>query len=140
MLGIFGGVYYLEQKVASLGDSIPGHAHQFDHVSVLLFGKVRVNWYYPDVLWKELERRGKTVRRTRSGSLEFQAPAAIPVFAGVMHDFVALSEGGFRLWCVHASRGTEGQVIGASELLHYLGDEEVVEKVWLEILKENGSV
>ena len=94
------------------GDVVNGHTHNFDHVTLVLAGAVRVRYH------KEVE--GVMVLQ---GYQEFHAPlkmhgdggqeAQILVKAGVHHEITAL-EDGTHCWCVFAHRDPDtGEVVEA---------------------------
>ena len=69
------------------GESTQGHAHTFDHITLLSTGKVTM-------------KHGKTVE-------EFTAPHLIVTKKGVEHEFIA-AESNTVLCCIHAIRDGEG--------------------------------
>ncbi len=71
----------------NIGDTHNGHVHNFDHLSVLSRGTVRVEF--------------------NSGMQEYSAPCIITVPKMVRHQFIAL-EAGTTLCCVHAVRDGVG--------------------------------
>jgi quercetin dioxygenase-like cupin family protein len=69
------------------GDSIVGHAHTFDHITLLA--------------------RGKVLMEANGEAKEHVAPKLIVTPKGVVHKFTALSIG-TTLCCVHAIRDGDG--------------------------------
>ena len=72
---------------AEAGESTQGHAHTFDHITLLSTGKVTM-------------KHGKTVE-------EFTAPHLIVTKKGVEHEFIA-EETNTVLCCIHAIRDGKG--------------------------------
>jgi len=77
---------------AKAGDSAPGHRHHFRHQSLLTNGRVRVC--------------------VDGVTTEYSAPKIIIIEKNKTHQFTAL-EDGTALWCVHAARDIEGEVLDA---------------------------
>lgn len=89
-LGYFGNIWVRQNYFEKSGDAHPGHKHNFDHVSLLASGKVRV---------------------TVEGfpPKEFTAPTFIVIKKEHNHHFEALEDG--TLWyCVFALRDIDGKV------------------------------
>ena len=89
-LGYFGNIWVRQNFIARAGDASEGHAHHFDHVSLLATGRVRVevDGYDPK---------------------EFTAPTFIMVKKEYIHKFTALEDN--TLWyCVFALRDLDGEV------------------------------
>jgi len=87
-LGYFGNIWVRQNYLEKAGEAHPGHKHNFDHVSLLASGKVRVtvDGYPPK---------------------EFSAPTFIVIKKEHNHHFEALEDG--TLWyCVFALRDVEG--------------------------------
>ncbi len=72
-LCLFGGVYIRTWVVADRGTLLPQHAHQFDHVSYIVSGVVRA--------WRGGELMG-----------DFAGPNALKIEAGVLHQFLTLTD------------------------------------------------
>ena len=89
-LGYFGNIWVRQNLLEKTGDSHPGHKHNFDHVSLLTSGKVRVTIKgYPPK--------------------EFTAPTFIVIKKEHTHTFEALADN--TLWyCVFALRDINGDV------------------------------
>jgi quercetin dioxygenase-like cupin family protein len=90
-LGFFGNIWVRQNVLQKAGDRHGGHKHEFDHVSLLTKGKVRVEveGYQPK---------------------EFTAPTFIIIKKEHAHDFVAL-EDDVNWYCVFALRDLDGQVV-----------------------------
>ena len=89
-LGYFGNIWVRQNFIARAGDASDGHAHNFDHVSLLATGRVlvEVDGFEPK---------------------EFTAPTFIMVKKEYMHKFTALEDN--TLWyCVFALRDLDGEV------------------------------
>lgn len=90
-LGYFGNIWVRQHHLQKAGDSVPGHKHHFDHVTLLSKGKVRVT--VPGFNPKE-----------------FTAPTFIIIKKDHEHKFEALEDD--TLWyCVFALRNLDGEVI-----------------------------
>lgn len=89
-LGFFGNIWVRQNLLKNIGDSVPGHLHHFDHVSLLAAGKVLV------------EVEGCEPK-------EFTAPTFIVIKKEHRHKFTALADK--TLWyCVFALRDIDGNV------------------------------
>ncbi len=89
-LGYFGNIWVRQNVLATAGEKTPGHKHNFDHVSLLCKGKVRV---------------------TVEGfpPKEFTAPTFIIIKKEYEHHFEALEDQS--IWyCVFALRDVDGNV------------------------------
>lgn len=89
-LGYFGNIWVRQNILINRGDVQPGHKHNFDHVSLLVSGRVRVTvkGYEPK---------------------EFSAPTFIVIKKEHNHKFEALSDN--VIWyCVFALRDIDGNV------------------------------
>jgi hypothetical protein len=89
-LGYFGNIWIRQNFIQRAGEFSPGHTHNFDHVSLLVSGSVRVevDGYEPK---------------------EFVAPTFIMVKKDYKHKFTALEDN--TLWyCVFALRDVDGEV------------------------------
>ncbi len=90
-LAFFGNVWVRQNVLAKAGDKQQGHAHSFDHVTLLAKGKVKV-----------------TV--TGHEPKEFTAPTFIVIKKEFEHAFQALEDD--TLWyCVFAMRDVDGEVV-----------------------------
>jgi hypothetical protein len=89
-LGYFGNIWVRQNLLERKGDTHPGHKHHFDHVSLLVKGKVSV------------EVKGYPAK-------EFAAPTFIVIKKEHEHKFTALEDD--TLWyCVFALRDIDGEV------------------------------
>lgn len=90
-----GNIYIRPNVMEKAGEVIHGHAHRFDHTSIVFTGAVRVKAKLLD---------GRTIEQ------DFTAPAHFLVLAGVEHEITAL-EDGTTFWCVYAHRTPQGEVV-----------------------------
>lgn len=72
------------------GDMEQGHAHQFDHLTLLAKGKLRVS--------------------INGQETEFQAPQMIFIKAELQHELTALVDGTVA-YCIHALREPTGDIL-----------------------------
>jgi hypothetical protein len=70
-----------------IGDKVEGHAHVFDHITLLSVGSVKM----------------KTVCEEKQTENDYTAPALIVTPKGVVHEFTSLTENSL-LCCIHAIR------------------------------------
>jgi quercetin dioxygenase-like cupin family protein len=82
-LKIVDNVFVKMIKLLRTGDTYPGHAHVFDHITLLATGSV--------------------IMTHDKGSQEFKAPHLIVTPKGITHEFKAL-EDSTTLCCIHAIR------------------------------------
>jgi hypothetical protein len=90
-LGYFGNIWVRQNVLELAGESHDGHEHKFDHVTLLVSGKVSV----------ELEG---------SEAKEFVAPTFIVIRKEHQHKITAL-ENGTVYYCVFALRDLNGDVM-----------------------------
>lgn len=90
-LGYFGNIWVRQNYIRKAGTSFPGHTHHFDHVTLLVRGKVRV-----DIDGHEPK--------------EFSAPTFIVVKKELHHQVTAL-EDNVLYYCVFAIRDFDGEVM-----------------------------
>jgi hypothetical protein len=82
-LAIVDNVFVKMMKFLEIGDSIEGHAHAFDHITLLATGAV--------------------LMEHDNGSRKFKAPHLIVTPKGIVHKFIA-TEPNTVLACIHAIR------------------------------------
>jgi quercetin dioxygenase-like cupin family protein len=92
-LGFQGNLYVRHLAFDVVGDTMDGHAHHFNHVTLLTRGIVDVRWRDADRVWQ---------------SRRYSAPAFIHVPAHIEHLFTAV-EADTEAWCVFAVRDLTGQ-------------------------------
>ena len=90
-LGYFGNIWVRQNSIDKAGDSFPGHEHHFDHVTLLVQGKVlvEVDGYEPK---------------------EFQAPTFIVIKKDKQHKITSLTDN-VLYYCVFALRDKDGEVL-----------------------------
>lgn len=74
----------------SKGDTTYGHAHTFDHITLLSVGRV--------------------LMKHDNGQAEYTAPCLIVTPKGIKHEFVSLEDFSL-LCCIHALRDEDGEII-----------------------------
>lgn len=89
-LSVVGNVALVMNVFRRAGDAAPGHRHHFDHPTLLTNGSV------------SCEVNGKATI--------YHAPKVIFIPRDTRHQFTAL-EDGTTLWCVHAARDLDGEVL-----------------------------
>lgn len=82
-LKLVDNVFVKMHQFVNIGDTHQGHAHMFDHITLLATGKVRM--------------------KHDNGEQEFTAPYLIVTPKGITHQFIAL-EPGTVFCCIHAIR------------------------------------
>jgi hypothetical protein len=90
-LGFFGNIWVRQNVLEKAGDGLGGHTHNFDHVSLVTKGSVKV----------EVEG---------SEPKEFKAPTFIVIRKDYKHKFTAL-EDDTNYYCVFALRDLDGNVM-----------------------------
>ena len=96
-LQILGPIGYRSFTLEKACEENAGHKHNYDHVTYLLRGKVRVTYSY--------DQDGKTV----TGEREFEAPDRILIKKDVHHTIKALTEN-VVYDCVFSHRDFDGLV------------------------------
>ena len=91
-LGYFGNIWVRQSTLTNVGDTAGGHKHHFDHVTLLVSGKVSV------------EVEGKEPQ-------EFIAPTFLIMRKDLKHKMTALVPN-TAYYCVFALRDLDGEVIG----------------------------
>ena len=91
-LGYFGNIWVRQNVLENAGETHGGHEHKFDHITLLVSGKVSV------------EVEGNVAK-------EFTAPTFIVIRKEHQHKITAL-ENGTVYYCVFALRNLDGEVIG----------------------------
>lgn len=92
-IGCVANLYSRMMHFVKAGDTEIGHTHQFDHLTLLAKGKLKVTV------------EGKTS--------EFTAPHMIYIHADKVHELVALTDNTVA-YCIHALRTNEGDIIDPS--------------------------
>jgi len=91
---VSGNIFIRPNKLRQ-GQTTEGHAHKFDHTTIVFKGRVHVSATLPD---------GQRIER------DFVAPSYFLVKAEVLHAITAL-EDGTEYWCVYSHRTPQGDVI-----------------------------
>jgi quercetin dioxygenase-like cupin family protein len=95
-LKIVDNVFVKMHRFLNVGDTHEGHAHTFDHITLLA--------------------TGKALMKHDNGEQEFTAPHLIITPKGITHQFIAL-EPNTVFCCIHAIRdGSEVDDIASSEI------------------------
>ena len=89
-LGYFGNIWVRQNILEKEGESHPGHKHHFDHVTLLVTGKVKI----------EVEGHSEK---------EFQSPTFIVIKKEHKHKITALTDNVI-YYCVFALRNLDGDV------------------------------
>lgn len=86
-LGCVANLFSRQMTFEKAGDMEQGHAHNFDHLTLLAHGKLRV--------------------RIHENVTDFEAPAMIYIKADIEHELTALEDGTVA-YCIHALREKDG--------------------------------
>jgi len=92
-IGCVANLYSRMMHFVKANDTEVGHTHQFDHLTLLAKGKLKVTV------------EGKTS--------EFVAPQMLYIHADKVHELVALADDTVA-YCIHALRTNEGDIIDPS--------------------------
>lgn len=92
-IGCVANLYSRMMHFRNAGDTEVGHTHQFDHLTLLAKGRLRVTV------------EGKTT--------DFTAPQMIYIHADKVHEIVALTDETVA-YCIHALRTNEGDLLDPS--------------------------
>lgn len=109
---VLGNIFTRTMHFEKAGDVVKGHTHNFDHVTLVLTGGVRI---------KYTKKEGEHI--VLQGERDFYAPtkmdgdggqeAQVLIKADVMHEITAL-EDNTHCWCVFAHRDSDtGEVVEA---------------------------
>lgn len=92
--GFFGNVWVNQNWMYKTGDTVGGHVHEHDHVSLLTQGSVEVRLpAHPEVAPKR-----------------FSAPTFVIIRKGLAHEIEALEDN--TVWyCLHALKDIDGNVV-----------------------------
>jgi hypothetical protein len=91
---ICGNIFVRPNCLTNVGDRLPGHTHNFDHVMLVLKGSFLITVKYPDGT-----ARGRT----------FKAPSWALIRAEMEHEVEALEKDSI-FWCVYSHRDPQGRV------------------------------
>ena len=92
-IGCVKNLFVRQMHFANSGDSEQGHAHQFDHMTLLAKGRMSV--------------------RINDEVTEFTAPQMIYIKAELRHELVALADNTVA-YCIHALREDSGDILDAA--------------------------
>jgi dTDP-4-dehydrorhamnose 3,5-epimerase-like enzyme len=100
--GPMGNVYFRPMILGTVGTVVAGHSHNYDHVTFLWKGSVKLRAWH-----KDQEKNGKingdVVERT------YKAPARVLIKKDMCHEFTALEDNTFAD-CIFALRDYSGEV------------------------------
>lgn len=92
---VSGSLFIRKVRLQVAGESVGGHAHSFDHTTMVLRGRLAVVMHDPS---------------TRAPSaLELRAGDHMLVAAGVVHELTAI-EDDCEFWCVYSHRDAHGRI------------------------------
>ncbi len=94
--GPMGNVYFRPMRFGKKGDKVAGHTHNFDHVTFLWNGSVRLRAWHVDSPKEIVDRN-------------YSAPARVLIKKDWVHEFTALSDDA-AADCVYAVRDFDDQV------------------------------
>lgn len=89
-IGCVKNLFVRQMHFANAGDMEQGHAHQFDHLTLLAKGKLAV--------------------RINDETTEFTAPQMIYIKAELQHELTAMTDNTVA-YCIHALRSEEGDIL-----------------------------
>lgn len=89
-----GNIFRRKNRLDKAGDRVDGHAHNFDHLTVIFTGAVRI---------KAKLSNGQVIEQ------EFHAPTDCLIRADVSHEITAL-EDNTEFWCIYSHRTPQGDV------------------------------
>jgi hypothetical protein len=93
-IGFYGNVFVRIHKLAAIGDKHDGHQHNFDHVTLVAQGAIRVKWRR----FKDNDPAGELVAY---GTKDFHAPTFVTIDKDTLHEVTALEAD--TVWmCVYA--------------------------------------
>lgn len=90
-VGYYGNIWVRQNYIPKANTAIPGHTHHFDHVTLLVSGKV------------EVKIEGHEPK-------QFSAPTFIVINKDLHHEFKSLEDGTL-YYCIFALRDHEGNVM-----------------------------
>lgn len=92
---VSGNIYIRPNTLAKKGDGVNGHAHNFDHTTIVFRGSIHVKAKLPN---------GQIIER------DFDSPSHFLVKADVHHQITAL-EDDTEFWCVYSHRTPRGEIV-----------------------------
>lgn len=97
---VSGNVMIRPNCIALKGDVIFGHAHNFDHTTIVFKGAM---------LLREVSGERREIM-LRAPSVGYSGPSHALVAGGVFHEIKALEDDTI-FWCVYAHRNPQGDVV-----------------------------
>jgi hypothetical protein len=91
---VSGNIFIRPNPMPRAGDVTEGHAHNFDHTTIVFKGAIRIEATLPN---------GTQIAR------DFAAPAHALIRADVRHRITALADD-TEYWCVYSHRTPQGEV------------------------------
>jgi len=106
--GPMGNVYFRPMVFPKKGDQVAGHAHNFDHVTFLWRGSVRLRAWHTDTMTRD--EKGDLHPPTEDKMIirQYAAPARILIKKDWAHEFTALANQTMAD-CIYALRDFDGQ-------------------------------
>jgi len=102
-----GNIFIRKMKFKYAGDFVDGHAHNFDHTTIIFTGAVEVAYKRPNG-----ETGKKIFRAPQKGGFCQQGDGFVLIPADHEHHIVAL-EDFTEAWCVFAHRDEHGEVVNS---------------------------
>lgn len=91
-----GNLWLRQMRFANVGDANEGHVHNYDHLTLLAYGSVKVH--------------------VDGNTTEFKAPQMVFIKAGKSH-FIEAMEDGTIAYCVHALRDKDtAEILDPSQI------------------------
>ena len=90
-------------RLEKAGDEVEGHAHNFDHTSIVLRGAARFEATLPD-------GRVLSIDKYAPDDEHGDKQCHVLIKAGVRHKITALADNTI-VWCVYAHRTPQGDVV-----------------------------
>lgn len=102
---VSGNIYIrpMPHRLAKAGDSVEGHAHNFDHTSIVMVGAAR---FEADLI----DGRHISVDKFAPNEEYGDTRCHVLIKAGIHHKITALEDNTI-VWCVYAHRNPQGEVI-----------------------------
>lgn len=98
---VSGNIFIRPMRMLARGEVIEGHAHNFDHTTIVFRGAAIIRGELPD---------GTIIEREfKPPSPDWAGPSHALIKADVKHTITA-TEDGTMVWCVYAHRDPQGQV------------------------------
>lgn len=91
------GMWFRPRTLEKVGDKIDGHAHHFDHATIVIDGAAHVIGKYPD---------GKIAFED-----DIKSGDVLPIQKNITHEFTA-TEAPYKHFCAYPSRIANGKIAG----------------------------